>query len=98
MSLAKLDDKQFTIINVERKDYDENKGIKIATSEDFDIEGEQVNKFHTTRQAIVGKFLNDAGEPSALYNAVNQADASLKVKIFKRKSASGRDYFDLEQC
>jgi len=97
-SLALLDDKQFTIINVERKDYDENKGIKIATSEDFDIEGEQVNKFHTTRQAIVGKFLNDAGEPSALYNAVNQADASLKVKIFKRKSASGRDYFDLEQC
>jgi hypothetical protein len=42
--------------------------------------------------------LNDAGEPSALYNAVNQADATLKVKIFKRKSASGRDYFDLEQC
>ena len=98
MSLAKLDDKQFTIINVERKDYDENKGIKIATSEDFEIEGEKVSKFHTTRQAIVGKFLNDAGEPSALYNAVNQADATLKVKIFKRKSASGRDYFDLEQC
>ena len=97
-SLALLDDKQFTIINVERKDYDENKGIKIATSEDFDIEGEQVNKFHTTRQAIVGKFLNDAGDPTALYKAVNQTDASLKVKVFKRKSASGRDYFDLEQC
>ena len=97
-SLALLDDKQFTIINVERKDYDENKGIKIATSEDFEIEGEKVSKFHTTRQAIVGKFLNDAGEPTSLYNAVNQADATLKVKIFKRKSASGRDYFDLEQC
>ena len=97
-SLALLDDKQFTIINVERKDYDENKGVKIATNEDFEIEGEKVNKFHTTRQAIVGKFLNDAGEPTSLYNAVNQADATLKVKIFKRKSASGRDYFDLEQC
>ena len=36
-SLALLDDKEFTIINVERKDYDENKGIKIATSEDFEI-------------------------------------------------------------
>ena len=58
----------------------------------------QVNKFHTTRQAIVGKFLNDAGEPTALYNAVNQPDMSLKVKIFKRKSGSGRDYYDLEQC
>ena len=97
-SLAVLDDREFTICGVERKDYDENKGIKIATREDFEIEGEKVNKFHTTRQAIVGKFLNDAGEPTSLYNAVNQADATLKVKIFKRKSASGRDYFDLEQC
>jgi len=97
-SLALLDDREFTIINVERKDYDENKGIKIATSEDFDIEGDKVNKFHTTRQAIVGKFLNDAGEPTTLYTAVNQSDSNLKVKVFKRKSASGRDYFDLEQC
>ena len=97
-SLALLDDKQFTIVSVERKDYDENKGVKIATSEDFDIEGDKVNKFHTTRQAIVGKFLNDSGEPTSLFKAVNQADASLKVKVFKRKSASGRDYFDLEQC
>ena len=97
-SLALLDDKQFTIISVERKDYDENKGVKIATSEDFEIEGDKVNKFHTTRQAIVGKFLNDSGEPTALYNAVNQTDACLKVKVFKRKSANGRDYFDLEQC
>ena len=97
-SLALLDDKEFTIINVERKDYDENKGIKIATSEDFEIEGEKVSKFHTTRQAIVGKFLNDAGEPTSLFNAVNAEDACLKVKIFKRKSANGRDYYDLEQC
>jgi hypothetical protein len=97
-SLALLDDREFTIINVERKDYDENKGIKIATSEDFEVEGEKVNKFHTTRQAIVGKFLNDAGEPTALYEAVNKPENNLKVKIFKRKSNNGRDYFDLEQC
>jgi hypothetical protein len=97
-SLSYLDDREFTINGVERKDYDENKGIKIATSEDFDIQGEKVNKFHTTRQAIVGKFLNDGGEPTALFNAVNQPGNSLKVKIFKRKSASGKDYFDLDQC
>jgi hypothetical protein len=41
-SLALLDDREFTIINVERKDYDENKGIKIATSEDFEVEGERL--------------------------------------------------------
>ena len=97
-SLSYLDDREFTIIGVERKDHDENKGIKITTKEEFDIEGEKINKFHTTRQAIVRKFLNDAGEPTTLYNAINQPDNSLKVKIFKRKSASGRDYFDLEQC
>ena len=97
-SLSYLDDREFTIINVERKDFDENKGIKITTKEDFDIEGEKVNKFHTTRQAIVGKFLNYAGEPTRLFNAINQPDNALKVKIFKRKSASDEDYFDLEQC
>ena len=97
-SLSYLDDREFTIISVERKDHDENKGIKIATSEDFEIEGEKVNKFHTTRQAIVGKFLNDAGEPTTLYNAINRVDASLRVKLFQRKSANGRDYFDLDQC
>jgi len=32
-----------------------------------------------------------------LANAVNNG-GELKVKIFKRKSASGREYFDLEQC
>ena len=97
-SLSYLDDREFTIIGVERKDYDENKGIKITTKEDFDIEGEIINKFHTTRQAIVGKFLNDAGEPTSLFNAVNEPDNALKVKVFKRKSANGREYFDLEQC
>ena len=97
-SLSYLDDREFTIIGVERKDHDENKGIKITTKEEFDIQGEKINKFHTTRQAIVRKFLNDAGEPTDLFNAINQPDNSLKVKIFMRKSASGRDYFDLEQC
>jgi len=97
-SLSYLDHREFTIINVERKDYDENKGIKITTKEDFDIEGEKINKFHTTRQAIVRKFLNDTGEPTDIFNAINQPDNSLKVKIFKRKSASDEDYFDLDQC
>ena len=97
-SLSYLDDREFTIIGVERKDHDENKGIKITTKEEFDIEGEKINKFHTTRQAIVRKFLNDAGEPTTLYNAINQPDNSLKVKIFKRKSASDEEYFDLDQC
>ena len=97
-SLSYLDNREFTIIGVERKDYDENKGIKIATSEDFVIEGKKINKFHTTRQAIVRKFLNDTGEPTDIFNAINQPDNSLKVKIFKRKSASDEDYFDLDQC
>ena len=97
-SLSYLDDREFTIISVERKDHDENKGIKITTKEEFDIQGEKGNKFHTTRQAIVRKFLNDTGEPTELFNAINQPDNSLKVKIFMRKSASDEDYFDLDQC
>lgn len=96
-SLALIDGKEFTIINVERKDYDENKGVKITTKETFEIEGDPFSKFHTTRQAIVGKFLNDSGNNTDLANAVNDG-GELFVKVFKRKSASGREYFDLEQC
>lgn len=96
-SLAVIDGKEFTIIAVERKDYDENKGVKITTKETFEIESDPYSKFHTTRQAIVGKFLKDSGDNTDLANAVNNG-GELKVKIYKRKSASGREYFDLEQC
>jgi len=96
-SLALIDEKEFTIISVERKDYDENKGVRITTKETFEIEGNPFSKFHTTRQAIVGKFLNDSGEPTALYKAINN-EGELHVKVFSRKSANGRNYFDLEQC
>lgn len=68
--------------------------------ETFPIDGEPFSKFHTTRQALVGKFLNDAGEFTPLANAVNaDENAQLKVKVVSKKNQSGsRSYFDFEQC
>jgi len=57
-SLTKIDGKDFIIVNVEDSNYDDTPGVKITTSKPFDIEGENITKFHTTRFAIV-KFFND---------------------------------------
>jgi len=95
-SLAAIDGKEFTITHVERNDYDDTKGVRFTTKETFELEGQPYCKFHTTRQAIVGKFLDDSGSPKELFNAVNNG-GELKVKVISKKSSNGRNYFDLEQ-
>jgi len=61
--LAKIDDKIFTITHIEDSDYTQGtevtKGVKITTKETFDIAGNSINKFYTTRVAIVKKFNNE---------------------------------------
>jgi len=63
VSLAEIDGEKFHITRIEDSDYDDNgeikKGVKITTKEEFDIDGNKMNKFHTTRIAIV-KILNGA--------------------------------------
>jgi hypothetical protein len=59
-SLTQIDGKSFTIVAVEDSNYeDEGKtteGVKLTTSESFDVDGESFNKFHTTRIAVVNKL------------------------------------------
>jgi hypothetical protein len=91
-----------TITSVSRKDYndgtDNTKGVVITTKEVFPIDGEPFSKFHTTRQALVGKFLNDAGDMTILGKAINDG-GELKVKVVSKKNQAGnRNYFDFEQC
>ena len=60
--MAKIDDKAFTITFIEDSDYTQGnqvtKGVKITTKETFEIQGNLINKFYTTRVAIVKKFNN----------------------------------------
>ena len=64
ISLAKIGDKPFTIVSVEDSNYTQgsevNEGVKITTKETWKREdgGDDVNKLHTTRIAVVKKMKN----------------------------------------
>jgi len=92
--LAKIDDKPFTIISIEDSDYTQGsevtKGVKITTKETFEINGNLINKFHTTRVAIVKKFSNDK-----LRTDVNNGNSLGPVKCISEKSSSGKSFFNL---
>ena len=93
-SLAKIDDKVFTITFIEDSDYTQGdqvtKGVKITTKEIFEIEGNSINKFYTTRVAIVKKFNNEK-----LRLDVNNGNPLGPVKCISEKSASGKNFFNL---
>lgn len=61
--LSQIDGKPFTIIGIEDSDYTDGDnttpGIKITTKEEFEINDEKHNKFHTTRSVIVGNLSNE---------------------------------------
>lgn len=94
VSLAKIGDKAFTITSIEDSDYTQGemvtKGVKITTKETFEIEGNFVNKFHTTRVAIVKKFSNEK-----LRSDVNNGNALGPVKCISEKSVSGKSFYNL---
>lgn len=92
VSLTKVGNNSFTITGIENSDYDDNgevtPGVKITTKEKF----EGVNKFHTTRVAIVKKLSNEK------LRADVAAGKHLKVKCVTRKSKNNKEYFDLEDA
>ena len=94
VSLAKIDNKAFTITFIEDSDYTQGnevtKGVKITTKETFEIEGTLINKFHTTRVAIVKKFNNEK-----IRIDVNNGNSLGPVKCVLEKSASGKNFFNL---
>ena len=92
--MAKIDDKIFIITHIEDSDYTQGtevtKGVKITTKETFDIAGNYINKFYTTRVAIVKKFNNEQ-----LRKDVNNGNPLAPVKCISEKSASGKNFFNL---
>jgi len=103
-SLKNIDGQAFTIVKVEKSNYDDKGkstlGVKLTTDEDFkdDKSGEKINKFHTTRNTIVKKFLDgEIGQeqPTELMNKINSGD-TLKVKCEETKAKQGgNDYWIL---
>ena len=92
--MAKIDDKAFTVTFIEDSDYtqddDVTKGVKITTKETIEIEGNIINKFYTTRVAIVKKFNNEK-----LRADVNNGNSLGPIKRVSEKSISGKNFFNL---
>mgnify|MGYP003656949460 FL=1 len=93
ISLAKVDGKSFTIVSVEKSDYEEGSGdervstagVKITVAEDFD----GINILHTTRTAVVSKLTSEAVLEALKSGSIGP------VKCVKAKSGNGKDYFKL---
>jgi len=93
--LAKIGEQSFTVISIEDSNYTQGtkvtKGVKITTKEMFNVDGNQVNKFHTTRVAIVNRFKNNK-----LREDINIKKIPLgPVKCVSEKSTSGKNFFNL---
>jgi len=96
--LAKIGEKPFTITKIEDSDYTQGdettKGVKITTKEEFEIDGNKVNKFHTTRIAIVNALANEK-----IRVDVNQKDDPLgPIKCITEKSKGGKSFFNLVEA
>ena len=94
VSLAKIDGQPFTITHIEDSNYtqgeDVTRGVKLTMKEFFSVDGNQMNKFHTTRVAIVKKFSNQK-----LRDDINSCKETLCVKCISEKSSSGKSFFNL---
>jgi hypothetical protein len=58
--------------------------------ESFSIDGNEMNKFHTTRVAIVKKFSDQK-----LRDDINSGSETLHLKCVMEKSSSGKNFFNL---
>ncbi|MEX0863023.1 hypothetical protein [Nitrosopumilus sp.] len=93
--MAKIGEQSFTVIFIEDSDYTQGenitKGVKVTTREEFSVDGSKINKFHTTRVAIVNRFRNDK-----IRDDINNKHIPLgPVKCISEKSASGKNFFNL---
>lgn len=82
-------------MEIQDSDYDDNgqsvPGVKITIKEQFEVDGMDCNKFHTTRVAIVKRL-----KMQSLRADVNENKKSLgPIKCVKEKTNAGKDFFNL---
>lgn len=92
VSLTKIDGQSFTPVGLEDSNYteqgkDDQEGVKIITKETFEVDGTEVNKFHTTRKAVVSKT-------KQLRDIINSGDLGA-VKCEKTTFGNGKSGYKL---
>ncbi len=100
VSLKEIDGQKFTIVAVEQSNYDETLGVKLTTKESFQVKGKSetldgINKFHTTRKAIVNLLLSDGVRDSLLKG---EEIGQVKVILQKSQTKGGKDYYTLVEA
>ena len=96
ISLAKIGEKPFTVTFIEDSDYtngsETTPGVKCTIKETLsDVDGNEFQKIHTTRIAIVNKLKN-----SKIREDVNEKKNPLgPIKCIKEKTKAGKDFFNL---
>lgn len=95
VSLKGIDGKKFTIAAIEDSNYEDDgnvtEGVKITTKESFEVDGSKVNKFHTTRTAVVNKLRSqDLRDDLKLGHTIGP----MMCKLVPSKKG-GKDYWDL---
>ena len=94
-SLAKIGEAPFTIIDIQDSDYTQGSestpGVKITTLENFEIEGNTICKFYTTRVAVVQRLTNQE-----IRKDVNVEKKPLgPLKCVSQTAANGKSFFNL---
>ena len=102
VSLTKIDGEKFVIVAKENSDYEGKKGYKITTKEFYPCEVQEdgkpikkkMNKFHTTRHAIVS-FLEKPGVTEALKSG--DSIGPVFCEKVKAKNPGVDDYWILKE-
>ena len=92
--MAKIGEKAFTPTHIEDSDYTKGdkitKGIKITTKETFTVDGEEYNKLHTTRVAVMNKL---GSNPLRL--DINEKNVRITMKCIESKTLSDQKFYKL---
>lgn len=104
IGLGKIDGKAFTIMHLEKGQYDDHgnmiDSVMITTKQTFEVEIPQsegtpklgkFDKFYTTRKAICSTLLR-----SDIFEAVNSGQELGPVKCVMTKTKTGRDIYVLK--
>ena len=97
-SLAALDGQPFTVLNVEKSTFTDKEGVvkpsvNIEVEPGYEIEGEVVTKFHTTRKIIYKQLTKDK-----VIADINGGDplGPVYCKFVEKDKKDGNSYYMLE--
>ena len=96
VNLKLIGESPFHIVGVEDSPYKDKDGkvvpgVKITTKEEFDVDGQKWNKFHTTRTVIVQKLTGDG-----IRAAIEAGELDAVRCVQQTPAKGGFKYYDLQ--